>query len=646
MPTTYTLMDGVYLALGIVLAVAFIQLLRGSMVYIPNTHYGILERKWTLRRSAERFAPISLERNAGFVPEVLRGGWHFLTPYQYRCHKRPLIRVDNLAYLVARVGSPLREGQALGAWPEKASVEDVRSFLENEGQAGLQRHFLRPKTYAINTALFCVITDSKIHNIEDEPSEDDTALQETLRKRNAFDPIIIENDMIGIITVQDGPSLAHGEIIAPTVGADIEKPDTFHNSFQDITKFLAAGGRRGRQEQVLVEGTYFINRMFATVEVKPKTKVGIGTVGVVNSYVGPEVTDSLTADQGRGRTVARGSRGIWDKPLEPGMYALNPYAVEVTHVPTTNFQLRWEEGVRSALNDARSVTNRVSFDDDLREVPVFTKDAFEILLPISVVAHIKPDNAPYVIQRFSQVTRLVNQTLDPLVSSYFRDAAQKKTMLEFVNERAEIAAEALKMMQLRLAEHKIDIEEVLMGTPREADGKENVEKLLDQLRQRQTARQQTETFQAQGIAADAKRELNEKLAVADQQTSLTASKISIDVARNEGQARSVRATEEANGIKVTADAQAYAIKAKGQAEADASEATSKAVGGPENLMRQVVINKLSEAIVGSQHKLVPDTVLSGGGDEGGSLVNALLAMAIGRKDGAPTGTVATKTTGA
>ncbi|MEZ4684247.1 MAG: hypothetical protein R2932_59550 [Caldilineaceae bacterium] len=59
--------------------------------------------------------------------------------------------------------------------------------------------------------------------------------------------------------MHDGPSLAQGEIIAPPVGDDATKPETYHNNFQDADRFLAAGGRRGRQLQVLVEGTYTIN---------------------------------------------------------------------------------------------------------------------------------------------------------------------------------------------------------------------------------------------------------------------------------------------------------------------------------------------------------------------------------------------------
>ena len=60
----------------------------------------------------------------------------------------------------------------------------------------------------------------------------------------------------------------------------------YHNKFQDADKFLKAGGLRGRQLQVLVEGTYYVNRLFATIEMVPKTVIEVGNVGVVVSYTG------------------------------------------------------------------------------------------------------------------------------------------------------------------------------------------------------------------------------------------------------------------------------------------------------------------------------------------------------------------------
>ena len=58
--------------------------------YIPNTRVGIVEKLISARGSVRR-GLIALHGEAGFQPEVLRGGWHLLTPLQYRIHRVPLV---------------------------------------------------------------------------------------------------------------------------------------------------------------------------------------------------------------------------------------------------------------------------------------------------------------------------------------------------------------------------------------------------------------------------------------------------------------------------------------------------------------------------------------------------------------------------
>ena len=166
-------------ALAVLLAVLLVAVLRGSFVYIPNTQYGIVERRWSARRTREPFAPMAVNGNAGFLPEVLRGGLHTLQPFQYVVHKRPLIAIDQIAYLVARVGRPLESGQALAEWPHDVAMDDARAFLDGGGQAGPQRRILRSGTYAINTALFAVITEDDIHHLA-EAKKDDAQFQAML----------------------------------------------------------------------------------------------------------------------------------------------------------------------------------------------------------------------------------------------------------------------------------------------------------------------------------------------------------------------------------------------------------------------------------------------------------------------------------
>jgi uncharacterized membrane protein YqiK len=107
------------------------------------------------------------------------------------------------------------------------------------------------------------------------------------------------------------------------VGDDVRTPTLYHNNFQDPEKFLQAGGLRGRQLQTLVEGTYYINRLFATIEMIPKTVIEVGNVGVVVSYTG-EIGVDLTGDQYKhGELVKKNQRGVWSEPLLPGKYAFN-----------------------------------------------------------------------------------------------------------------------------------------------------------------------------------------------------------------------------------------------------------------------------------------------------------------------------------
>ena len=65
-----------------------------------------------------------------------------------------------------------------------------------------------------------------------------------------------------------------------------------------------------------MEGTYYVNRLFATVEMVPKTVIEVGTVGVVVSYTGDLGTDLSGVDYKHGELVAKGTRGVWQEALE------------------------------------------------------------------------------------------------------------------------------------------------------------------------------------------------------------------------------------------------------------------------------------------------------------------------------------------
>ena len=100
---------------------------------------------------------------------------------------------------------------------------------------------------------------------------------------------------------------------------------------------------------VLVEGTWYINRLFATVEWAPKTIIPVGNVGVVIFYTGPRTPDVSGEEYRHGELVVNGSRGVWKDPLLPGKYAFNTFAGKIEIILTVNFILKWMRGETGAM---------------------------------------------------------------------------------------------------------------------------------------------------------------------------------------------------------------------------------------------------------------------------------------------------------
>ena len=633
-------------AVGIWLVVAIVILILIRMAnvfrYIPNNQVGIVEKMWAPKGSIKS-GFIALHGEAGFEPEILRGGIHIFMPFTYRIHKSDLVTVGQgrIAYVFARDGAPLGASQVLAAndSEDKADFQDARRFLLGGGQKGPQRKVLREGTYAINTTQFAVITDERVYGHALSALEQDVlnAMQQTITDRDGFVPIMLaaDKDLVGIVTVHDGPSLPSGEIIAPEVGTDLHQPDTFHNNFQEPEKFLHAGGYRGRQLQVLLEGTWYINRLFATVEAVPKIIIPVGNVGVVVFYTGPQTEDVSGEQYRHGELVMNGSRGVWRDPLLPGKYAFNTYAGKVEIIPTVNFILKW----------VRGETSQMKLDENLSEISLITKDAFEPTLPLSVVMHIDYKKAPMIIQRFGDVKKLVEQTLDPMVSAFFKNIAQKMTLIELLQNRAAIQEESAEQMKAKFEAYSLELQEVLIGTPRAAAGDHTIENILIQLRSRQIAREQVETYQEQEKAAIQERALNEAKATAAAQSALTQSLIQVKVNENEGAAALARAQKDAETRKVTAAAVGEQSRLEGQGEADrvlavgaanaqATKLSVDAYGGPEFRLAEQNFAKFAEALTKINQPLVPQFLMSGGqGQESGSaglIPTAMLSSMFGR----------------
>jgi uncharacterized membrane protein YqiK len=625
--------------------IALLVLIRVSGIfrYIPNNQVGIVEKLWSPKGSVTS-GFIALAGEAGFGPEVLRGGIHIFMPFTYRIHRSDLVTVGQgrIAYVFARDGAPLAPSQVLAAneTDEASDFQDTRRFLTHGGQKGPQRKVLREGTYAINTTQFAIVTDERVYGHALSPQEQAVldAMAQTIADRNGFMPVVLAagEDVVGIVTVHDGPSLPSGEIIAPEVGTDVTKAETFHNNFQEPEKFLHAGGYRGRQLQVVTEGTWYINRLFATVDEVPKTVIPVGNVGVVVFYTGPKSADMSGEAYRHGELVKNGCRGVWQEPLLPGKYAFNTFAGKVEIIPTVNFILKWMKGESGAMK----------LDENLSEISLITKDAFEPTLPLSVVMHIDYKKAPMIIQRFGDVKKLVEQTLDPMVSAFFKNVGQKMTLIELLQNRAAIQEESQTEMRAKFAAYSLELQEVLIGTPRASAGDRTIEDILVQLRSRQVAREQIETYKEQEKAATQERTLNEAKATAAAQLALTQSAIQVQVHQNEGAAALARAQKDAETVKVTAAAAGERARLEGQGEADkvlaigtanaqATKLSVDAYGGPEYRLAEQNFAKFAEALTRINQPIVPQFLMSGSGSpaEGSSaglIPTAMLSSMFGQ----------------
>ena len=654
--------------IGIVLLVVLFFWFVGVR-FIPNNKVGIVEKVLS-RKKGNEGSIIALNGEAGFQAKLLRGGIHILPRIVYKVHKENIITISQgeIGYVFARDGKALTPSQTLGKVVECNNFEDVEAFLRLGGQKGPQRSILREGTYVINLAQFIVITADEVYYMSlglPEEKKQIAEMKNLINQRNGFHPQLISdsNDEIGIVTTHDGPSIKEDELIADHVDG--------HNKFQDPQSFIDKGGCRGRQRDVLTDGTYFINVLFATVEKAEKYEIPIGQVGVVNYFTGKKGKDVSGENYKHGDLVREGAKGVWADVLTPGKYPWNKYAGQIYSVPTTNFILKW----------SRDDNSDFGYDSNLEEITLITKDAFQPSLPLSVVIHINYHDAPKVIQRFGDIETLVNETLDPLVGAYFKNIGQTKTLLELIQERSQIQKTAADEMKVKFEEYDLNLVEVLIGTPKSSREDSRIDLIYKQLQDRQLAKEESLTLEAKKETEEKKRDFAEAEKIAEMQADLTDSNLQIQITENRGKAEvkkaeqdamvmeknamaqstktkidaeaeairkkimadaeakqvTIAADAEAHKIEVSAQAKAKGISMEGEANADAKAriGIADALGisekvnalGSKNLAQIEIARAIARAIENAQENLVPNSVVNmGSNSEGnsGSIIELLL----------------------
>ena len=167
----------------------------GIIRYIPNDRIGVIEKLWSSSGSVKS-GLLALHGEAGFQPELRRGGFHFFAPLQYRVHIHPMVSVTQgkIGYVFARDGIDLPAGQTLAENSTVGDFRDVRAFLEGGGQKGPQRKILREGTHIINPALFVVMTEEATYSLSLDAQEKQyyELMRGVLDEREAFTPVVIK----------------------------------------------------------------------------------------------------------------------------------------------------------------------------------------------------------------------------------------------------------------------------------------------------------------------------------------------------------------------------------------------------------------------------------------------------------------------
>ena len=591
-----------------------------GIIIIPENRIGLVTKKFVLvgkNRELPEGRIIAVNGEAGYQARTLAPGiyfWYWIWQYNVTMQPFTVIPEGKIGLVVAKDGSELETGRILARKVECDSFQDAEGFIRNGGRKGRQTAYITAGLYRINTFLFDVLIT---------------------------DLMKIEDNMVGIVTTLDGMPLEEGAIAGKYVQS--------HNNFQDTDSFLANGGNKGLQPQVILAGSYYLNPWFVKVEQTKMTEIPLGYVGVVISYIGEEGKDLSGVEFRHGNIVSKNQKGVWAEPLGPGKYPINNYIMRVEFVPTTNLVLNWA----SARTEAHQL------DKHLSTITVRSKDGFPFNLDVSQIIHIPTTEAPKVIARFGNMSNLVGQVLEPTIGNYFRNSAQDADVIDFLKGRKERQQSARTHISNVLEQYNVHGVDTLIGdiVPPES--------LMKTLTERKLAEEQKVTYETQKKAQETRQSLEKETAIAEIQKDIVKADQGVLIAQRiadasvkkaEGEASSVKiqagadaekikltagaeaertkmlANAESQKVKALADAEAERISLTGNAEAEKILAIGKSNAESYRLAVESMGGqnftqlKVMESIGRDRVKIIPDVLIAGGGDGANGPISGLLGL--------------------
>src|ERR1044072_640566 len=172
---------------------------------------------------------VATEGEVGIQADVLKPGLHLVKwPFEKVVRKVPLIEIgpDELGIVEAIDGEPMPPGRIFAPdRPQNAhnNFQDPIAFIKRGGVKGMQLRTLPPGLWPIHPYLFRV-SISKVTTIPPGKGR--------------------------VVTASDGEPLDPGRLH----GKAIES----HINFQDAEQYIASGGQKGPQVEILTPGTYRI----------------------------------------------------------------------------------------------------------------------------------------------------------------------------------------------------------------------------------------------------------------------------------------------------------------------------------------------------------------------------------------------------
>ncbi|MGD9997320.1 MAG: SPFH domain-containing protein [Ilumatobacteraceae bacterium] len=596
-----------------------------SFHVIGPSEVGLVTKRVGAKQGSDQL--VALQGEAGYQADLLMAGLRFKLWPVFKVERHPWVQVppDHIGVVIAQVGAPLPTGAKSAIYrPEFGSFSDIRAFLANGGQRGVQRPVLPPGTTApIHPIGFVVLTTSAVFGrvvsdaTESAINEVDPAALKVVRITPEGD-----RDIVGVVTTLEGPP--SGDIASRIGGfADVTEMESastwspiqviqavlrskneLHDNYQDYQAFLASGGCIGLQHDPLLYGSYLLNPFLVRVELREMLVVRQGEVAVIKSYVGLPTEDTSGEEFKFGSIVKPGHQGIWSEPLRTGKYTLNPRIYEAEIVPTSILTLNWSH----ITSEAHSLDARLS------PIDAKSKEAFAFSIDLQVQIHVPDTRAPKVISMVGTMQNLVNEVLQSAVGNYFRNKLQTLGATEFIEKRDEVQSAAEHYIQSYLSRYEVETRGVyIQDVVFPAD-------LVEVLTSREIAAQERATFAQQREAQEARVSLEQQRGVADMQSALAQANVSVDIETSRARAARARADGEAAVITITGSAEATRTRAVGEANAAAEEALGLARAKGFDAQRHAIGAEETALVaalreVSSGHiKIVPDIQV--GGDSG------------------------------